>query len=132
MNMLARARSYASLTPGERALLRLLEGLAAVALVGAATACIQYLASQPGAGWAAIDWPGIARVCVAGAAVAVLLALAKYFKAHGDPVLAEALGQIGARVASQINTGDVTAAVAAAPPAPVASTEGGAEGAMSR
>ncbi|GAC1448157.1 MAG: hypothetical protein PVSMB4_04860 [Ktedonobacterales bacterium] len=130
--MFARARRYASLTPAERALLRLLEGLALVALMGAATAGTQYLASQPGGGSAAIDWPGIARVCVAGGAVAVLMALTKYFKAHGDPALADALGQLGVRVASQAAIGDVSAAAAATPPAPVAVTEAGAEGTMSR
>lgn len=129
MSIFTRARTYATLTPGERALLRLLEGLGAVALLRAATACAQYLGSQPGAGLGAVDWPAIVRVCVAGAAVAVLLALAKYFKAHGDPVLADALAQVGAEVASE-TTGD------AAPPGPrtpvvLPPAETGAEGTMS-
>jgi hypothetical protein len=94
LDILTRAQRYQSLTPAERALLRLLEGLAAVALVGAATAGAQYLSSPLGA--SALDWPLIARVCAAGAAVAVLMALAKYFKAHGDPTLADALGALAA------------------------------------
>jgi hypothetical protein len=98
LNILARARHYQSLTPAERALLRLLEGLAAVALVGAATAAAQYLSSPTGAGLGAVTWPIVARVSAAGAAVAVLLALAKYFKAHSDPALADALGALATRI----------------------------------
>lgn len=101
-NLFARARRYESLTPAERALLRLLEALASVALVGAATAAAQYLAAPLGSGLAAIDWWVVARVCAAGAAVAVLMALAKYFKAHGDPALASALDTIGTRIATAV------------------------------
>ena len=81
-----RARAYQSLTPTERALLRLLEGLAYVALVGGITDAAQYLATPAGAG-GAIDWAAVGRVCLAGATVATLMALAKYFKAHSDPAL---------------------------------------------
>jgi hypothetical protein len=97
-NLLARARRYERLTPLERAALRLIEGLIYVLLVGAATAGAQYLAGPAGAGLGAIDWAAVARVCLAGGAVAVLLALAKYFKAHGDPALGEALGTLAGRV----------------------------------
>jgi hypothetical protein len=96
--LLARARRYEPLTPLERAALRLVEGLLYVALVGAATAGAQYLAGPAGAGMGAVDWATVARVCLAGGAVAVLLALAKYFKAHGDPALGEALGTLAAQV----------------------------------
>ena len=102
-SIFARARRYQSLTPGERAFLRLAEGLVFVALVGAGTACAQYLAG-PAAGIGAIDWTVVARVCAAGAAVAVLMALAKYFKAHGDPALADALGALGAQIVSRAAT----------------------------
>jgi hypothetical protein len=101
VNLLARARRYEPLMPLERAALRLIEGLLYVALVGAATAGAQYLADPAGAGlggFGAVDWATVARVCLAGGAVAVLLALAKYFKAHGDPALGEALGTLAERV----------------------------------
>ncbi len=62
LNILARARRYQGLTPAERALLRLLEGLASVDLVGAATAAARYLASPAGSGLGAVSWPTIARV----------------------------------------------------------------------
>lgn len=100
-NLLARARRYEQLAPLERAALRLVEGLFYVALVGAATAGAQYLAGPAGAGLGAIDWATVARVCLAGGAVAALLALAKYFKAHGDPALGEALGTLAQRVGQE-------------------------------
>jgi preprotein translocase subunit SecG len=90
-----RARAYQPLTPAERAVLRLLETLAYVALIGAATAAAQYFAKPAGAG-GAINWATVGRVCAAGAALAVLMALAKYFKAHGDPALAGALTSLAA------------------------------------
>lgn len=97
--LVRRARAYQPLTPVERAILRLLEGLASVALIGAATAAAQYLAGPSGLG-GTVNWPIVAHVCAAGAAVAVLMALAKYFKAHGDPALANALDALGAHIAA--------------------------------
>lgn len=111
--LFARAASYASLTPAERAILRLLEGLAYVALIGAATACAEYLSAHPGAS-SAVDWQPILRACAAGAAVAVLMALAKYFKAHGDPALGDTLGAEAAQLA-QANQLDPTDAPPALP-----------------
>lgn len=99
-SIFARAQRYESLTPAERALLRLVEGLASVALVGALTAGAQYLSSPSGSGLGAIAWPDVARVCAAGAAVALLLALSKYFKAQGDPALSQALSALGTRIAA--------------------------------
>ena len=109
--LIRRARAYQSLSPAERALLRLLEGLASVALIGAATAAAQYLAGPTGLG-GAVNWGIVAHVCAAGAAVAVLMSLAKYFKAHGDPTLAAALAALGARIAATPDP--------AAPPNPTA------------
>jgi hypothetical protein len=65
-NLFARAAQRQTLTPAERALLRLVEGLACTALVAALPILAQALAA---------------------AAVAVLLALVKYAKAFGDPPL---------------------------------------------
>jgi hypothetical protein len=110
LSIFARARSYRSLTPAERAFLRLLEGLASVALVGAATAAAQYLSSPAPAGLGALDWALIARVCVAGAAVAVLMAVAKYFKAHGDPALADVLGVLATHLAAEARASGASSA----------------------
>jgi hypothetical protein len=115
--LFARAARYASLTPAERAMLRLVEGLAYVALIGAVTACAQYLSAHPGAS-PAVDWQPVLRACAAGAAVAALMALAKYFKAHGDPALGNVLAAEGAKVAqtSQIGASAPSGASALAVP----------------
>src|SRR5260370_10395753 len=99
-NIWTRARRYEQLTPGERAALRLIEGLIYVALVGAATAGAQYLASPAGSGLGAIDWATVARVCIAGAAGALFMALAQDLKAHGHPALGDALRALSAPNAS--------------------------------
>jgi hypothetical protein len=127
-SIFARARRYQSLTPGERALLRLLDGLACVALIGGATAAAQYLSSPPSAGLAAVSWPLVVRVSVAGAAVAVLLALAKYFKAHGDPALADALAAVGARVEATSGEPRTPAGGSAASPSDTGAGAGNAAG----
>jgi hypothetical protein len=88
MSMFARARAYAALTPAERALLRLIEGLVCAALVAA----LPVLAEALGTG--SVRWGDVARTALAASAVAVLLALAKYAKAHGDPALGDALGAV--------------------------------------
>jgi hypothetical protein len=83
--LFGRARAYAPLTPAERAVLRLLEGLACTALVAALPIVAQALAHG------AVNWPDVGRAALAAGAVAVLLALAKYARAHGDPALGDAL-----------------------------------------
>ncbi len=83
-SLLRRARAYASLTPGERALLKLLEGLACAALVAALPTISTALATG------SVNWAGVARTALAASTVAVLLALAKYAKAHADPALGAA------------------------------------------
>lgn len=101
--LLKRARAYANLTPGERALLKLLEGLACAALVAA----LPIVAGALGRG--EVSWPDVGRAALAAAGVAVLMALAKYATAHGDPALAAALAT---------TAGTVTRAAPIAVPAP--------------
>jgi hypothetical protein len=91
-SLFCRARAYSSLTPAERALLTLLEGLACAALVAALPIVAAVLSHG------AVNWPDVARAALAAAAVATLLALATYAKAHGDPTL----GDILAAAASSI------------------------------
>lgn len=76
-----RARAYATLTPGERALLRLAEGLLCAGLVAALPMIADALGRQP------INWSDLGRAALAAAATAMLLALNKYVRAHGDPPL---------------------------------------------
>lgn len=89
--LFGRARAYAPLTPAERAVLRLLEGLACAALVAALPVVAQVLAAQ-----GSVNWPDVGRAALAAGAVAVLLALAKYARAHGDPALGDALADSAA------------------------------------
>ncbi|HST89879.1 MAG TPA: hypothetical protein VLJ14_16015 [Ktedonobacterales bacterium] len=84
-NIFARARAYASLTPAERALLKLIEGLICAALVAALPIVAEAL-SRGG-----VDWSSIMRAALAAASVAILMALTKYARAQADPALADAL-----------------------------------------
>lgn len=93
--LFGRARAYAPLTPAERAVLRLFEGLACAALVAALPVIAQALAHGP------VNWPDVGRAALAAGAVAVLLALAKYARAHGDPALGDALAASAATLGPQ-------------------------------
>lgn len=89
-NLFARAAQRETLTPAERALLRLGEGLAATALVAALPIVAQAL-SQGG-----VNFGDVARTALAAAAVAVLLALVKYARAFGDPPMEGGVADSGA------------------------------------
>lgn len=95
VSLLARARAYDMLTPGERAFLKLVEGLFCAALVAA----LPIVAGALGAG--NIQWGEIGREALAAGGVAALLALGKYARAHGDPTLANALDSAGQDAAAQ-------------------------------
>lgn len=84
-SIFSRAHLHANLTPAERALLKLIEGLACAALVAALPILSSALANGP------VNWPDVVRAALAAAAVAVLLALSKYAKAHADPALGDTL-----------------------------------------
>jgi hypothetical protein len=99
-NLFARAAQRQTLTPAERALLRLVEGLAATALVAALPIVAQALSDG------AMDWGNVARTALAAAAVAVLLALVKYAKAFGDPPL-EGAGDGASSVAAEPGQSDL-------------------------
>ena len=81
IGLLTRARNNVSLTPAERALLKLVEGLVCTALVAA----LPIVADALGHG--AVNWADAGRAALAAGATAALLALIKYFKAYGDPPL---------------------------------------------
>ena len=98
--LFAQARQYAPLSPGQRAILKLAEGLLCAALVAALPVVADALARG------AINWSDFGRTALAAAAVAVLLALAKYLKAHGDPQLGATLDTLGAEVADRTGVSD--------------------------
>jgi len=81
VNLYARAAQRQALTPAERALLRLLEGLLCTTLVAALPVVAQALSRG------AVNWDDVGRAALAAAAVAVLLALTNYARAQGDPPL---------------------------------------------
>lgn len=89
-----RARARLPLTPGERALLKLGQGLALAALMAAlVTAGHALEGSGP------VDWRRIAFAAGVAALVAILNALAKYFTAQGDVPLADALALLATEAA---------------------------------
>lgn len=98
--LFARAGAYAHLTPGERALLKLIEGLACAGLVAALPIVAGALTSS-----GAVNWADVGRAALAAAAVAVLLAIAKYAKAHGDPPIGPAVAQAATDVAADVLAG---------------------------
>ena len=80
-NMIQRAQAYGPLTPGERAVLRLAEGLACTALVAALPIVADALSRQ------GVNWGDVGRAALAAGVTAALLALSKYLRAQGDPPL---------------------------------------------
>lgn len=81
IGLLTRARNNVALTPAERALLKLIEGLVCTALVAALPIVSDAL------GHGAVNWADVGRAALAAGATAALLALIKYCKAYGDPPL---------------------------------------------
>lgn len=79
-----RAQANARLTPAERALLRLVEGLLCAGMVAALPVVADALSQQ------AVNWSDVGRAALAAAATAMLLALNKYLRAHGDPPVSDA------------------------------------------
>jgi hypothetical protein len=101
MNVFAQAQAGLSLTPGQRAFLKAVEGFAFAAITAAAVALFQL--TSTGTINVARDWP-----FVAGAgAVAFLSAASKYYKAQGDAPLSSALGQAAAGVQKWAGANDV-------------------------
>lgn len=79
--LFAQAQSRAMLAPAERALLKLIEGLACAALVAA----LPIVSDALGKG--NVNWDDVARTALAAGVTAALLALLKYCKAWSDPPL---------------------------------------------
>lgn len=81
MNIFAQAANNQPLTPAQRAFLKLVEGFFMTAFVAAVQTFAQY--SSDGY----IDWPNVTHTALIAGAVAFLLAVAKYYKSHGDPLI---------------------------------------------
>lgn len=79
--LFALARAYQSLSPAQRAVLRLVEGLVITAVVAAMPIVADALSRNT------VNWADVARAAVAAGATAVGMAILKYAKAHADPAL---------------------------------------------
>jgi hypothetical protein len=89
--LFAKAAAGASLSPAARAALKFVEGIGAAAFVSALPVVAQMLASQLNAG--AVNWTATGQTALACVVMAFLLALAKYYKSHGDAPLASVAQQ---------------------------------------
>lgn len=77
-----------NLTPGQRALIKLVKGLIVTAIIAAAPIIAPALS-----GSTPVVWADVLRTAGAAAAVAVLLAIDKYATAQGDAPLGTLAGQ---------------------------------------
>lgn len=80
-SLFAQSRAGANLSPGQRALLKLIQGFVIAGIVAAWPVISQALAQQT------IDWPQLLRNAGYAFAVAFFMAIYKYCSAQGDPPL---------------------------------------------
>ena len=81
-DLLQRAREYANLTPGERALLKVVEGLIFSAIIAGIVAALPAVSTQS---LASINWMAVLTVFVSAGGKTLYDGVSKYFKAFGDP-----------------------------------------------
>ena len=98
MSLFSKANAGLSLTPGERAALKLVQGFILAGLVAALPVLAQLLAAQT------VNWSDVARIAGGTFAVAVLMAVAKWFSAQGDTPLDAPLAAVAENAATQIAT----------------------------
>lgn len=115
MNIFAQAANNQPLTPAQRAFLKLVEGFLLSALLVAGQTFFQYAAVG------AVDWQAALHTALIAGAVAFLLAVAKYYKSHGDPVIG-ALADTAAQAIESANPTLYNRAEAGASPASVTVT----------
>ncbi len=107
--LFSRARAYLPLSPAERAILKLVEGLLCVGVVAALPVVADALGRQ------SVNWSDVSHTALAAASVAVLLALAKYAKAQGAPALATTLHTAAAGLSTATGLSDPDAGPVAPP-----------------
>ncbi len=106
MNLFARASANLPLTPGERAFLKVVEGVVLTAALAALTAAYPTISTGS---LASVDWARTGSVAAIAFLVSMLQAANKYFRAFGDPPLAAVADAL---------TSDAEATLAAHAPAP--------------
>lgn len=118
MNLFAKANQGLNLTPGERAVLKLIEGFFIAGLASLAPVVARLAAQQN------INWSDELRIVLVTFTVAVLFAISKYFKAQGDAPLATAADALAQEVTNRGGLNDVKQPIVApvAPAAPAAPT----------
>jgi hypothetical protein len=119
MGVFAKARAHESLTPAQRAFLKLVEGFIIAGVVAALPVLSLAL------GQADVNWAVVGRVALGTFTAAVLMAAVKYLKAQGDPALAAVLTTVAGDVGRWSGVNDVGNKPAPAPLAqPAALTAG--------
>jgi hypothetical protein len=83
-SLLQRAHLYTNLTPGERALLKIVEGLIVSAIIAGIVAALPAVSTQ---NLSAINWMAVGSVFAAAAGKTLYDGVSKYFKSFGDPPL---------------------------------------------
>ena len=83
-SLLQRAHLYANLTPGERALLKVIEGLVVSAAIAGLVAVLPVVSTQ---NVASINWMAVFSVFAAAAGKTLYDGVSKYWKSFGDPPL---------------------------------------------
>ena len=123
-NLFALARAGATLTPGQRAFLKLVEGFV---IAGAVTAVpvVADLLTRPGG----VDWQTVIKAGAEAFTVAALMAASKYYKAQGEAPVANVLDTLvtdAAALGAAGATGKPGPAASAAAPVPMpAPSDGG-------
>lgn len=100
MTLFARARLNLNLTPAERALLRLLEGMLIGAVVAGAQAVLPLLNDAALAAPENIAWGSALHTFMAAFVAALILAARKYLAAQADPALPAGSGPSATAAAS--------------------------------
>ena len=101
MGVFAKARAHESLTPTQRAFLKLVEGFIIAGVVAALPVLSLALGED------SVNWAGVGRVALGTFATAALMAAVKYLKAQGDPPLADALTKVATDVGRWSGANDV-------------------------
>lgn len=113
-----RNKMKADLTPGERAFLKLLQGFGYVVLINVFFAVFQYLNTH-----GTINWSDLLAFAGAQAALALALAIGKYFSAQGDITLGDLIDgvtdEVLHRVPSAIRPIDIPVSAPMPAPEPV-------------
>ncbi len=113
MSLFVRAAANQPLSPGERAILKLIESTLISALLSGFVAIYPYLASASADATPA--WQPALHTFAVTVALSILLSVVKWFKANNEPMLAGVV-QMGADALSQ-KTGVSEPVTPAAPPA---------------